>query len=207
MRGACKNWKVVLILICAAVVGGGCTMPSTALGTNGSAAKTVSTLAGQPSVIGSSNGTGSGATFFYPAGLAATGGNLYIADSSNSTIRQLNLATNAVMTFAGVAGAAGYFDNVGYSGLAAYFNAPEGIATDGTNLYVADSGNNVVRKVVIATGAVSTLAGNLNGQPGSVDGTGVNASFNNPLGICFDGTANLYVADSGNSTIRKVTIA
>lgn len=208
MCGACKNhWKVVLILTCAAVVGAGCAMPSTASGTNGSAAKTVSTLAGQPSVIGSSNGTGSGATFFYPAGLAATGGNLYIADSSNSTIRQLKLATNAVTTFAGVAGAAGYFDNASYSGLAAYFNAPEGIATDGTDLYVADSGNNVIRKVVIATGAVSTLAGNLNGQPGSTDGAGVNASFNNPLGICFDGTANLYVADSGNSTIRKVTIA
>ncbi len=209
MREICgKLWRISSVIVCAAILAAGCAMPSSSgTGPRGSAAKTVSTLAGQPGLIGSSNGTGSGATFFYPAGVVVAGGSLYIADSSNSTIRRLDLSTNAVTTFAGVPGVAGYFDNASYPGLAAYFNVPEGITADGAgNLYVADSGNNVIRKVVIVSGAVSTLAGNPNGQPGSSDGTGANASFNNPLGICYDGVTNLlYVADSGNSTIREVT--
>jgi len=186
-----------------------CVIPSSTTGTGprGSAARNVSTLCGQPTVMGSSDGSGAGAMFAYPAGVVVTGGNFYVADSLNSTIRRVNPGTGAVTTIAGVAGVAGYFDNASYSGLAAYFNSPEGIATDGTYLYIADSGNNAIRKLAIATGAVSTLAGNPTLQPGSSDGTGTNALFNNPLGICFDGTNTLYVADSGNSTIRRITIS
>ena len=79
------------------------------------------------------------------------------------------------------------------------------IATDGTNLYVTDSGNHTIRKIVIATGSVSTLAGGA-GNSGSADGAGSTARFNAPSGITTDGT-NLYVADYGNCTIRKVVIA
>ncbi len=133
---------------------------------------------------------------------------IYIADSGNSTIRRLDPSTGAVTLFAGYPGAAGYFDNAGNPTLYAYFNHPEGIATDGTYLYVADSGNNVIRRVNLTStpvGLVDTLAGNPNSS-GFVDGTGQGAFFSNPLGICYDsGSTSLYVADTGNSSIRQIT--
>ena len=79
---------------------------------------------------------------------------------------------------------------------------PFGITTDGTDLYVADANNNTIRKTVIATGAVTTLAGSAS-TAGHADGTGAAASFNGPSGITTDGT-NLYVADTYNSTIRMI---
>ena len=81
--------------------------------------------------------------------------------------------TGVVATIAGVAGFAGYFDNSGTGLATSYFNHPEGIATDGSSLYVADSGNNVIRKIAtpgVGTSVVSTLAGNLSGFPGSANG-------------------------------------
>src|SRR6185369_10850209 len=86
----------------------------------------------------------------------------------------------------------------------ARFNQPWGIATDGTNLYVSDSGNNKIRKVVIRTGAVTTLAGS--GSADSTDGVGTKASFNLPGGLATDGT-NLFVADFNDNLIRKIVIS
>ncbi|MBI5236082.1 MAG: hypothetical protein HY886_07530, partial [Deltaproteobacteria bacterium] len=77
-----------------------------------------------------------------------------------------------------------------------------GITTDGTNLYVADTYNHTIRKIVISTGVVTTLAGTAL-STGSTDGTGSVARFYNPFGITTDGT-NLYVADTSNHTIRKI---
>ena len=110
--------------------------------------------------------------------------------------------SGATSTLAGTAGNSGSADGTGTS---ARFNDPNGVTTDGKNLYVADSGNHTIRKVVIATGEVTTLAGTA-GLSGSSDGTSTSARFNDPYGITTDGT-NLYVADSGNHTIRKVAIA
>ena len=76
------------------------------------------------------------------------------------------------------------------TGTSASFNGPAGITTDGTNLYVADEGNHRIRKIVISTGVVTTLAGS--SSIGSTDATGTSASFSNPSGITTDGT-NLYV--------------
>jgi hypothetical protein len=86
------------------------------------------------------------------------------------------------------------------------FNSPSGITSDGTNLYITDTGSNTIRKIVISTGDTSTLAGSTAGSAGSTDGTGTAALFNSPSGITTDGT-NLYVADTGNNTIRKIVIA
>ena len=83
----------------------------------------------------------------------------------------------------------------------ASFNAPYRITTDGTNLYVADYYNHLIRKIVISTGVVTTVAGT--GSSGSANGTGTSASFNLPRGITTDGT-NLYVAEYGNHLIRKI---
>jgi len=160
----------------------------------------VTTLAGGGS--GSADGTGVAASFFGPEGITTDGTNLYIADSNNYTIRKIVIATGAVTTLAGVVrvSAEGSVDGIGG---AASFDRPNGITTDGTNLYVADTWNNTIRKVVIATGEVSTLAG---GGRGSEDGIGAAASFNDPVAITTDGT-NLYVTDSRNYTIRKIVIA
>lgn len=160
---------------------------------------TVTTLAGS-ATPGSSNGVAAAASFYYPSGITTDGTNIYVADSGNSTIRKIVIATGTVTTLAG-SGASGAADG---TGTAASFNLPEGLTTDGTSLFITDSANNNIRKVDIATGAVTTLAGST--TPGSADGTGTAARFNAPSGITTDGT-NLYVADSENNTIRKIEIS
>lgn len=148
---------------------------------------------------GSADGIGTAALFNHPSGITSDGTNLYVADSGNHTIRKIVIATVEVTTLAGTAGSSGSADG---TGTAALFNNPLGIATDRTNLYIADSGNHTIRKMVIATGVVTTLAGKA-GSSGSANGTGTAALFNNPAGITAVG-AVLYVGDTGNNTIREL---
>jgi hypothetical protein len=84
-------------------------------------------------------------------------------------------------------------------------NSPYGITTDSTNLYICDSSNEVIRKVVLSSPIVTTLAGTA-GTSGNVNGTGTAAEFSAPLGIVSDGT-NLYIADKGNNSIRQILIS
>ncbi len=163
--------------------------------------KVVSVFAGSlAQTAGSTNGTGTSATFSSPAGITTDGANLFVADSANNQIRKIVLSTKVVTTLAGST-TAGFADG---TGTAATFSGPLGITTDGTNLYVADSSNNEIRQIVIATGVVTTLAGST--TAGSTDATGLAARFSNPKGITTDGTY-LYVADTGNNEIRKIVIA
>ena len=162
----------------------------------------VTTLAGTAGSANSTDGTGAAARFSYPAGITTdgpTGLNLYVADAGNHTIRQIVISTGVVTTLAGTAGSANSTDG---TGAAARFNGPQGITTDGTNLYIADTVNHTIRQIVISTGVVTTLAGTA-GSASSTDGTGAAARFNGSQGITSDGT-NLYVADTGNHTIRKI---
>ncbi len=163
----------------------------------------VTTLAGLADVSGSSNGTGSTARFFFPVGVAADAtGNVYVADSDNHLIRKITPA-GVVTTLAGLAGVAGDSDGTGN---AARFNFPQGVAVDsGGNLYVADSGNNIIRKITPAA-SVTTLAGQ-SGSSGSDNGIAGAARFNFPVGIAVKGAGTVYVADTNNSTIRKITPA
>ncbi len=170
-------------------------------GTPLSLAGVTSTVAGV-SLIGSQDGRGTAARFNHPRDLVTAGANLYVADTANNAIRKVVIGTGEVTTIAGVAGLRGSEDG---TRTAARFNGPTGITTDGTSLFVADLNNHAIRKVVIATGVVTTLAGTA-GAPGSADGTGKTARFNMPYGITTDGT-NLYVADFNNYLIRKVVIA
>ena len=163
----------------------------------------VSTLAGMAGVIGSTDATGAAASFFLPRGVATdSAGNVYVADTSNHTIRKITPA-GAVTTLAGTAGTTGSTDA---TGTAARFHFPRDVATDGTgNVYVAELSNNTVRKITPAA-VVTTLAGTA-GSVGSADGTGAAASFNFPSGVATDSAGNVYVADTNNNTVRKITPA
>jgi hypothetical protein len=158
----------------------------------------VTTIAGSAGSPGSADGSGSAARFRFPGGIASLGGDLFVSDSENHSIRKVT-PSGVVTTLAGNPGATGFADG---TGTAARFNNPQGIVALSGDLYVVDSGNHTIRKVTTA-GVVTTLAGNP-GVPGSDDGTGSLALFRSPLGITAIGT-NLFVADTGNHTIRRVT--
>jgi len=165
----------------------------------------VTTVAGSPLRIGSDDGIGAGARFNRPSGITGDGAsNLFVADERNNTIRKIDLATGAVTTLAGSPGTSGSSDGTGASAL---FNHPIGLAMDDEgNLFVADSYNNTIRKVVVATGVVTTFAGKLR-EYGRQDGVGADARFGSLAGMASDGAGNLLVADRGNYAIRKIVIA
>lgn len=160
----------------------------------------VSTLAGSttPDAV---DGTGSAASFFHPKGVAVdANGNVYVADTENNEIRKITPA-GVVTTLAGQINAG---SNDG-TGRGASFNWPTGVAVDANgNVYVADYGNNKIRKITPG-GVVTTLAGS--NASGSADGIGPAASFRYPSDIAVDASSNVYVADTGNNEIRKITPA
>jgi sugar lactone lactonase YvrE len=164
----------------------------------------VTTLAGMAGVSGSKDDTGTNALFFRPQGIAVDdAGNVYVADTGNNTIRKIT-PDGSVSTLAGTAGTSGTNNATG--GGARFFE-PEGIAVngDGSLLYVADTWNHTIRQIT-SGGAVSTLAGSP-GTNGATDGTGGGAFFYQPQGVALDNAGNIYVGDTGNQTIRKVTPA
>jgi len=167
---------------------------------------TVTLLAGGSA--GYVNATGSLAKFRTPWGVAVgPGGEVYIADAYNHSIRKVT-AAGAVTLLAGgaktIGPEPGWTDGLGAN---ARFNSPSGVAVDSVgNVYVADTGNNAIRKIT-ADGDVITLAGAGPDSPGFVDGTGLEAQFTSPYGIAVDSSGYLYVADTGNHAIRVVSPA
>ena len=163
----------------------------------------VSTLAGDVSAAdgedGSRDDTGTNARFCVPKGITVDAeGNLYVVEMSNNRIRKISPA-GAVSTLAG--STLGFSDGMGAN---AQLKRPQGITLDKAgNLYVADTDNHHIRKVSPA-GEVSTFVGSMHG---SLDGTGANAQFSTPRGIVADKAGNLYVADTGNHRIRKISPA
>jgi sugar lactone lactonase YvrE len=180
------------------------------------AAGTVSTLTCFVCRQGSTDGPRAVARFYNPSGVAVdAAGTVYVADYNNHTIRKIT-AAGVVSTLAGTAGdrsgdrsiidTGGNYGSTDGTGAAARFSHPSGVAVDAAGVvYVADSGNHTIRKIT-ATGVVSTLAG-LAGSKGSADGPGMNARFNFPEDVAVDASGTVYVADSGNRTIRKITRA
>jgi sugar lactone lactonase YvrE len=171
----------------------------------------VTTFAGTagPCGSGTGDGTGTAARFCGPNGIAVDGaGNVFVADSGGITIRKITPA-GVVTTLAGSTSSSGIVDG---TGTAASFSLTSGVVTDAAgNLFVADTGHNTIRKITPA-GVVTTVAGSVEivpagqmGQKGSVDGTGTSAQFNEPMGLAVDGSGNIFVADTFNNTIRKIT--
>jgi streptogramin lyase len=161
------------------------------------------TFAGTAGVVGSANGTGSAAEFSSPSGIVVDAAdNLFVADTGNHTIRKITPA-GVVSTFAGLAGVSGSADG---TGSAARFNSPFGLTLDAAgNIFVADSDNDTIRKIT-PDKVVTTVAG-LAGVTGSADGVGASARFNGPRGVAVDNSGNIFVADTFNDTIRKITPA
>jgi len=165
----------------------------------------VTTIAGQKGSPGNVDGDASVSKFWNPSGIAVDSNtNLYVADHNANTIRKLVPSPSGwiVSTVAGRATTSGTNDGIGTNAL---FGYPSGITVDGEgNLYVTDSGYNTVRRID-TNGLVKTIAGVASAvSPGSNDGMGTQAKFNAPYGIAVDSIGNLYVADQGNSTIRKI---
>jgi sugar lactone lactonase YvrE len=161
----------------------------------------VTTLAGSPEESGDTDGLGSAARFAWPRDVAVDGsGTVYVADELNHVLRKITSA-GLVSTLAGTPGVAGAANGTGVS---ARFTNPRGVAVDVSgNVYVADEGNQLIRKVNPA-GVVTTMAGG-SGISGSADGDAASARFNGPSGIAVDGGGNVYVADEDNHTVRMVT--
>ena len=161
----------------------------------------VSGVVGAPGDAGSSDIP---SRFSSPGALVnvLSSGQLLLADTGNDTLRSVTLATNAVTTLAGTAPHPGPNDGIGD---VAEFDAPGGIATDGVNLYVTDTGSNTIRQIALVSEDVTTLAG-IAFVAGSADGVGPLALFKNPSGLVYDGAGNLYVSDTGNDTIREIAL-
>lgn len=163
----------------------------------------VTTFVGSPGVEGNADGTSTQARFSGPMGLSVgPSGSLLVVDFLNHTIRKITSA-GVVSTLAGSIGQAGWEDGVG---AAARFSAPQGVTMDTAgNAYVGDSGNNAIRKIT-PMAVVTTLAG-LGTRFGSSDGAAGDATFRAPRGVAIDRAGNVYVGDSSNGTVRKISPA
>jgi sugar lactone lactonase YvrE len=160
-------------------------------------------LAGSINGGTSVDGTGAAASFHSPRGIAIdSAGNLYVTEHDNHVIRKIT-PDGVVTTLAGTAGQSGSADG---TGPAARFNSPQSIAVAASgNIYVTDMDNHTIRKITPA-GVVTTFAGAA-GQFGSTDGAGSAARFYNPYSIAAGPDGSLYVSDTNNMTVRKITSA
>jgi hypothetical protein len=163
---------------------------------------TVSTFAGS-GASGSADGTGEAAVFYFPAGVSITSaGVTYVADRGNHKVRQIS-STGAVTTLAG-SGAAGASNGVGFETTSFYY--PQGVAAfNDTEIYVADTNNNLIRKIVVfSNGNVNTTTLSGSGTYGTVDGINVDVAFMQPRGLAVTTTRVVFVADTNAHAIRKV---
>jgi NHL repeat len=174
----------------------------------------VTTIAGFPGAVGNLDGLGSAARFSRPWGITidnAKPQNLYVTDSNNNLIRKLTPTTQNGMTTWSVSTIAGNSNllmpgNMDGTGQVAQFNYPLGIASDGSNLYVADNGNNTIRKISLQTGIVSTIAGGGPNNFGFVDGIGRSALFYQLAGLTFS-AGKLFIVDQDGLNIRIMDLS
>jgi sugar lactone lactonase YvrE len=164
---------------------------------------TISTVTGN-GIVGNSGdgGPATSARLYYPTGIAVDGfGDLYIADSNNQRVRKVD-GSGVITTVAGT-GTVGYNCNNG-TATGVGLHTPYGVAVDGSgNLYIADYGNQCIRKVD-ASGNITTVAGNGTASYGGDFGPAISAELNYPTGVAVDSSGNLFIADYVNNRIRVV---
>lgn len=163
---------------------------------SGGGVPTLALLAGALGGRGNTDGTGLDVRLSRPAGVATDGTHVFVADTSNHAIRKIVLATGEVTTLAGTAGSLGSADGTGSD---ARFYLPHGVATDGTHLFVADTYNHTIRKIVISTGSVTTLVG----VPGQacVRLGALPAVINRPGGVAIVPGGRLAISSEGENSI------
>jgi ribosomal protein S11 len=165
----------------------------------------ISTIAGNGTAGYTGDGnTATSAELNNPYGVAMdTSGNIYIADTYNNRIRKVTTSTGKISTIAGN-GTAGFLgDNGAATGAEVYL--PTGVAVDASgNVYIADYGNNRVRKVTVSTGVISTVAGNGTGGFSGDNSSATSAELYRPAGVALDSSGNLYIADAYNNRVRVV---
>ena len=149
-------------------------------------------------------GLATAATLSGPAGIALdSSGNLYIAETDNRVIRKVLISTGIISTVAGT-GIAGYTGDGGLATSATFWYPRDLVFDASGNMYISDSGNDVIRKVLLSTGIVSTVAGSGGYGYTGDGGLATSATFRFPNNIAIDSYGNLYIADQGNNVVRKV---
>jgi trimeric autotransporter adhesin len=169
---------------------------------------TISTVAGNHSAgYSGDGGAATSATLKFPCAIALdVAGNLYIADSSNHTMRRVAAAGGTISTVAGNHSAGFSGDGGAATSAALYF--PQGVAVDASGtLYIADTDNSVIRRVAAAGATIATVAGNRAYAYGGDGGPATSAALSNTHGVALDATGNLYIADTDNFVIRRVVAA
>lgn len=158
---------------------------------------------GNPTFAGDS-GPATSASIRLPEGVTTdSSGNVYIADTGNNRIRKVTASTGYISTVAGN-GTSGYTGD-GAAATSAELNSPRGVAVDGAgNIYIADTGNSVVRKVTASTGYISTVAGNGTAGATGDGGPATSAELQTPIYLALDGSGNLFITDRANNRVRKV---
>ena len=174
----------------------------------------ITTIAGTGDTLGSSyggysgdGGPATGADLYNPTGIVLdASGNIFFSDQGNHRIRKIDVSTGIITTVAGN-GTAGYTgDGIAATALELYY--PCGITLDSAgNLYIADWQNNRIRKVVMSTGIITTIAGTGDAGYSGDGGPATAAKFNKPSGLTFDASGNLYISEYGNNTVRKIVMA
>jgi hypothetical protein len=167
----------------------------------------ISTAVGSGSSgFGGDGGLATSAMLSIPSDVKLDGaGNLYIADSSNHAVRMVNATTGIIQTIAGTGGHSGYSGDGGPA-TQAHLNNPNGLAFDGDHsLYISDTGNNVIRKVDLATGTITTVAGTGTGGFSGDGSTATSGQLNSPWQIALGNDGSLYIADLENNRIRKLS--
>jgi sugar lactone lactonase YvrE len=168
---------------------------------------TLTTAGGVPGYWGNSGNNGPFAkTLLNDPGyvFVDSANNLYVVEYWNHDVRKVSLATRTITLFAGN-GTAGYSGDQGKATAAELHNPGAGAADSEGNVYIVDTGNNVIRKVAASTGDITTVAGT--GKSGYAgDGKAATlAELNSPSGVAVDSAGNLYIADTGNSLVREVS--